>query len=173
MNPNESELEEQLRQLRPRAAGREMEQNVAAALNRAELAVVQHAPAAAVLPRRKGGAVGFPLGLLQGFGWALGGAAVAIVAIIPLSRIEESRKSAATPAEATAASPEQYEHTESTEQLVAAQDEGIILAGNSEPVRQVRYQTLERHVWVDARTGARMEFEVPREDVRFTPASFQ
>lgn len=40
-------------------------------------------------------------------------------------------------------------------------------------MRQIRFSSIERHVWNDPDTGARMEVEVPREDVRFMPVAMQ
>lgn len=164
MNLNESELEEQLRLLRPRAASPQLEERLATAL-----APHESVPAAAVL--RRGRAERAPLvRWLQGLGWALAGAAAAVAAIALMNARDVAKSSAGI---AAAAPSEGFEPTESTEELVTAEDEGLVLASDQEPVRQVRYHSVERHVWVDPRTGARMEFEIPREDVRFMPVAMQ
>ena len=164
MNLNESELEEQLRRLRPRAASPQLEERLAAAL-----ALRASVPAAAIL--RRGRAETAPLvRWLQGVGWALAGAAAAVVAITFMNPRETVENPAGIE---VASSSGTFEPTESTEELVTAEDEGLVLASDQEPVRQVRYHSLERHVWVDPRTGARMEFEIPREDVRFMPVAMQ
>ena len=170
MNLNESELEEQLRQLRPRAVHPRLEERLGAALAERDGGLVARTPTAAIL--RRGRAEATPLvRWLQGLGWALAGAAAAVIAIALLNpgdaaKIRSSLAAVATPAEV-------FEPTESTEELVTAEDEGLVLGSDQEPVRQVRYRSLERHVWVDPRSGARMEFEIPREDVRFMPVAMQ
>ncbi len=160
MNLNESELEEQLRLLRPRAANPELEERVAAAMSR------EIVPAAAILRRSRPEAAPF-VRWLQGIGWAVAGAAAAVAAIVILN------PRADRPAGIAAVTVEVFEPTESTEELVTAEDEGLVLASDQELVRQVRYHSLERHVWVNPQTGARMEFEIPREDLRFMPVAMQ
>ena len=108
---------------------------------------------------------------LRGLGWALAGAAAAVAAITVMNRSEIGNSAAVTAA--IAASDAAFEPTESTEELVTAEDEGLVLGSDQEPVRQVRYHSLERHVWVNPKTGARMEFEIPREDVRFISVAMQ
>ena len=44
---------------------------------------------------------------------------------------------------------------------------------NDEPARVVRYTTLEHHVWTHPVTGARLEVEVPREDIVLIPLAMQ
>ena len=170
MNLNESELEQQLRQLRPRPPGADLEQKIADDLRRREFALVERVPTTAVL-RRAGSSRGSWTQWLRGLGWAFAGAAAAIAVIALTNRGDsENAKIASAAAPAPTAS---FEPTESTEELVTAEDEGLVLGSDQEPVRQVRYHSLERHVWVNPQTGARMEFEVPREDVRFVSVAMQ
>ncbi len=168
MNLNDSELEQQLRLIQPRAASATLEEKIAAALERQELVRVERVPTSAILRRAEPGPSAF-LRWLQGLGWAVAGAAAALAAIAILNPAETRR----APALAAAAPVEAFEHTESTEELVTAEDEGLVLASDQEPLRQVRYHSLERHVWVSAATGARMEVEIPREDVRFVSVAMQ
>ena len=59
-------------------------------------------------------------------------------------------------------------------ELISANDEGFIYDQNSaEPQRQMRLTYLERHTWTNPRTGAVIEFEVPREDIVLMPVAMQ
>lgn len=168
MNLNDSELEQQLRMIQPRAANPALEDTIAAALDRPDLVRAERVPTSAVLRRAETGTSAFTR-WLQGLGWAVAGAAAALAAIVILNPAESGK----APAVAMAAPAEAFEHTESTEELVTAEDEGLVLASDQEPLRQVRYHSLERHVWVSPATGARMEVEIPREDVRFVSVAMQ
>jgi hypothetical protein len=170
MNLNESELEQELRLIRPSPASAGLEEKIAAALGRRELTLAEHTPTAAIL--RRGAIKRSVLGQWwQGLGWALAGAAAAVAVVALLEHRESATPSSVATAETAPAST--FEPTESSEELVTAEDEGLLLDSDQEPVRQVRYRSLERHVWVNPQTGARMEFEVPREDVRFVSVAMQ
>ena len=170
MNSNESELEQQLRTLRPREVSPALEDRLAAALDRREVAVVERAPASAVLRRTP---VAPASQWWRGWVWALAGAAATALVFATLhGGTAPIGHEKAEPAIATAA-PEEFEHTESSEALVTTEDEGLVLGEDEEPLRQVHSYTVERHVWTNAHTGERMEFEIPREDVRFMPVAMQ
>jgi hypothetical protein len=170
MNLNESELEQQLRLLRPRPARTELEGKIAAALSQPELLLAERTPTAAILRRARPVAAPWAQ-WLRGLGWAFAGAAAAVAAITLLDHSESGNSGARIAAVAAPAAA--FEPTESTEELVTAEDEGLVLDSDQTPVRQVRYHSLERHVWVNPQTGARMEFEIPREDVRFISVAMQ
>lgn len=165
MNSNESELEEQLRALRPRAADPAVEDRLAAALSRKEAAVAERAPTSGVLPRAT------PR-WWQGWGWALAGAAATALLFAALREGGDER-AVESAGEAAMAAEGEFEHTESTEALVGTDDEGLVLDDDDEPWRQVHSYIVERHVWTNPQTGARMEFEIPREDVRLMPVAMQ
>jgi hypothetical protein len=170
MNLNDSELEQQLRLMQPRPASAVLEERIASALDRQELVRAERAPTSAILRRTETGPTAF-VRWLQGFGWAVAGAAAAVAVIAATHRTESEK--APTLAATEAAPAEAFEHTEATEELVTAEDEGLVLVSDQEPLRQVRYHSLERHVWVNPTTGARMEVEIPREDVRFVAVAMQ
>src|SRR5438045_904291 len=128
MNPNESEFEQQLQSLRPRPASEALEQKIAASLGHREIAVSGRAPAGAILRGTRPARTHLP-GWLQGLGWAFAGAVVAVGVITIAERIHSSKPLASTDAApAAAASAEAFEHTESTEELVTAEDEGLVVA---------------------------------------------
>lgn len=76
-------------------------------------------------------------------------------------------------AQATPTSADAFEHSAASEELVATEDATEIVETNDGLVRPVRYTYLERHIWANAQTGARMEIEVPREDYYLRPVSIQ
>jgi hypothetical protein len=170
MNLNESELEQQLRQLRPHPASAALEGKIALALEQRDWSLAERVPTAAVIRRARPASFSWTK-WLQGVGWALAGAAAA-VAVIAVARHDETPPSRMTEV-ALSAPAATFEPTESTQEIVNAEDEGVVLDSDQEPVRQVRYHSLERHVWVNPQTGARMEFEIPREDVRFISVAMQ
>lgn len=173
MNPNDSAFEEELRALRPRPVSTALEQKIAAGLARQEI-VVRERPAGAILRDARPSRAPRP-GWLNGLGWAFAGAAaaVAVIAAVERSEVGGAGIAKSTPAATSTELAAAFEHPESTEQLVTAEDEGVIMASNQEPLRQLHFYSLERHVWTDPRTGTRVEFELPREDVRFTPVALQ
>ncbi|MGB8170442.1 MAG: hypothetical protein WCF18_23265 [Chthoniobacteraceae bacterium] len=170
MNLNDSEFEQELRLLQPRPASAALEENIASALDQRDFARVERAPTSAILRRTQTGPASF-IRWLQGLGWAVAGAAAAVTVIAAMHRAETGKISMVAAVEA--APVESFQHTEATEELVTAEDEGLVLATDQEPLRQVRYHSLERHVWVNPSTGARMEVEIPREDVRFVSVAMQ
>lgn len=170
MNLNDSEFEQELRQMRPLPASTSLEDKIASALSRHEIVRAERVPTAAILRQPEGSSAIF-VRWLQGLGWAVAGAAAAVAAIALMDRGEAGN--APTLAAVVETSAEAFEHTETSEELVTAEDEGLVLAGDQEAVRQVRYHSLERHVWVNPTTGARMEVEIPREDVRLVSVAMQ
>jgi hypothetical protein len=67
-----------------------------------------------------------------------------------------------------------FQAAETTRELISTEEEGQVIyrTGNS-PVRQVRNLYRERHSWTNPRTGARVDIEIPREDVFLKPVSLQ
>ena len=67
-----------------------------------------------------------------------------------------------------------FQAVETTRELISTDEEGQVLYpdGNT-PMRQVRNRYRERHSWTNPRSGARVEIEIPREDVFLKPVSLQ
>jgi hypothetical protein len=67
-----------------------------------------------------------------------------------------------------------FQPAETTRELISTEEEGQVIyrTGNS-PMRQVRNLYRERHSWTNPRTGARVDIEIPREDVFLKPVSLQ
>jgi hypothetical protein len=57
--------------------------------------------------------------------------------------------------------------------MVGTEIGGFFYGDDLAPNRVVRYSSVERRAWADPATGARVEMEVPREDVLLVPVSFQ
>ena len=162
-----SELENQLRKLRPVQPSGDL-------VTRIERALVEarSTSTAGVLPRERH----------FNFNWlslGLGLAASAALVLFAFLRFERPAKNSTlasiTPAPAFS--------TNSNAQLVPAgltqvvyhtRDEGLHYAGNSaEPMRRFRSQTRDILRWRNPNTGATLRISYPREEVSLTPVSGQ
>ena len=168
MNLNDSEFERRLATLRPALPTPALAESIARELAPRENSLAVRAPTAAILSRSERRGFGLS-GLLRGLGWACAGACVALVTIAILERAQP----VTAPETAEIESTPLFDHAESSAELLTAQDEGFVYTSGEAPARQVRYNSVERHVWTNASTGARMEVEIPREDVRLMPVAMQ
>lgn len=160
MNTNASDFENELRDLRPAAAADVLEDRIAR-----ELAPSLRLRSAGVLARPgRRGVFGRIFGPLC---WATAGAAAAVALIAGLHRPQKPAPSQ------IAIETEIFQPAESDRELVDAADEGVRYVEGEEPVRQMRYNYLERYAWTDHATGARVEVEVPREDILWMPVAMQ
>lgn len=167
---NESDFENELRKLRPAAPPPRLEQAIARELETPVTVLKRHEhPRAGVIIRPKESAL--PR-LLSGLGWAFGGAAVALIATISLYPLPADQPVAQVPA-AIEVEEDFFEPSESSRQLLAAEESDVIYTEEEEPTRVVRYNSMERYVWANPSTGAQVEVEVPREDIVLLPVSFQ
>jgi hypothetical protein len=67
-----------------------------------------------------------------------------------------------------------FQTVETTRELISTEEEGQVLYRNgNSPMRQVRSRYREHHAWTNPRTGARVDIEIPREDVFLKPVSLQ
>ncbi len=161
-----SELEKQLRKLRPSQPSPDLFTRVERALAEREASV----PAAGVLPQEH----------RLHFNWlslGLGLAAAAALVLFAFVRLQQPTKK--TPSVASL-SPTP---TASTAQLVPAgltqvvyhtRDEGLHFPNNStQPMRRIRSQARETLRWRDPKTGATLRISYPREEVSLTPISGQ
>lgn len=69
---------------------------------------------------------------------------------------------------------DEVQGVETTRELISS-EEGtqVIYRSDNAPMHQVRNVYREHHSWIDPGTGARVEIEVPREDVFLKPVSLQ
>ena len=162
-----SELEEQLRKLRP-------VQPSAGLMSRIEQALAEQTSTAGVLPRER----------RFHFNWlslGLGSAAATALLMFTLVRLQQPAKKSPTLAAVTPAPAFSAEN--SSAQLVPAgltqvvyhtRDEGLHYTGNSaQPVRRVRSHTRDTLQWRNPKTGATLQISYPREEVSLIPVSGQ
>lgn len=159
-----SELENELRKLRPARASSALEERIGTALAREanENKIVR--------PSR------FRVNWL-GLGIGLAAAATFLI----FSYLD--RKPAATPKAVATSSPTvpapriqspNFQPAGLTQVVYHTQDEGIFFPrGESEPVRRVRTAKRETLQWRDAQTGASLRVSYPAEEVSFVPLSGQ
>ena len=167
---NESELEEQLRSLRPVAPAAALQETIAR-----ELA---HAPVAVASSERETESI--VTRILHGLPWAIGGAAAAVVVMIVIEQPGSRAVAEKAPEphnepvneEVAAASLEFRAETPSHEILHAVEGD-VIFAEQEEPTRLVRVNSLERRTWLNPHTGAQIAVELPREDLLLVPVAYQ
>ena len=172
MNTNESDFENQLRALRPLAPSPALEENIARQLG-PHRAIATIETRAAVIQQREfdGERPGFFDRIFPGLRWAFAGAAAAAAVFAAIHHFAQPTAPSTAPVVAVA-EPD-FEPVEVTRDLVAAEDGGLVYEEDEEPVRLVRYTTLERHVWTHPVTGARLELEIPREDLVLVSIAMQ
>lgn len=164
---NESDFENELRKLRPTVPSARLEKAIDRELAAMPLKVYEH-PRSVMISRPEENLFA---GLLSRFCWACGGAAAAVVTMVYLNAFPASHT--ATSAANKSQVEQIFEPAESSRKLLATEDGGVVYTAEEEPARVVRYNSMERYVWANPTTGARVEVEVPREDVVLVPVSFQ
>lgn len=184
---NDSELENELRALLPAAPSPHLAERIERQLAAPRVA----APTAGVIPASAKPRSSFAW--LWNLGWAGAGAAIAVVAITVFSLAPKKSNSTAdstpsseapqlvalnkaspsTTKSAVATEDQAFEPTQSSRELIAVDNSDEVLETADGPVREVRYTYLERLAWAHPTTGARLEIEVPREDVYLMPVSLQ
>ena len=166
---NEFDLENELRTLRPVSPSPDLETAIARELEKPRLAKPISSSGVVARPRDS-----FLDRLLPGLCWASAGAAAAIAVLsLNLEHIPSADVQPAEPRTVTTIAENLFEPEESSRELVGTEDGGLIYTADEEPTRIVRYNSMERHVWANPSTGARVEVEVPREDVVLVPVAFQ
>jgi hypothetical protein len=168
---NDTEFENQLRGLlRPVAASPDLRERIREDLGAPAVKLPAYAGA---VPRPKRS---FLQILLRDFGWACAGAAaaLAVLTMLPSKQAPVSAPGEIVSTTTAANTPTNtFEHNETTNELVAAQDSEQLVETTGGPAREVHYTYLERHAWSNPHTGARVYLEVPREDVYLLPVSLQ
>ena len=168
MNP--SDLENELRALRPSAPPADLEKAIGVELAR----LASTTPTAGVIARPRESRLAR---LLGGLCWAMGGAAAAVIATVYLSVIKTAPQTEpvqmASAKRSQSAAPSYFEPTESDRELLWAEASDLVYDEDEQPAQVLSYTSIERHVWANPTTGARLEVEVPREDRVLVPISFQ
>jgi hypothetical protein len=168
---NDSDLENQLRALSPAAPSPDLatriERDLGSTPRVAQTAGVLARPARAPVAWR----------WLRDLGWAAAGAATMLAVVTHFSspkKREASLALASAPVSIAPVAAEQaFEPAETSRELVSVKNSDELLDTADGPVREVRYTYLERLAWAHPLTGARLEIEVPREDVYLLPVSLQ
>jgi hypothetical protein len=163
-----SELEAELKKLRPAPISDELLARIERDLSRPE-----PAPTAGLLPRPRARVNFWSLGL------GLAGAAALLV--VGLGHFDEPPPSQPRIAQenATPAPPNEertgLQPSTLTRVVYQRRDEGLVFSPNhsEQPLRRVRYQTRDTMQWRDPQTGASLRVSYPAEQVVLTPVSFQ
>lgn len=161
-----SELEDQLRKLRPATPSPELFNRVERALS-----VEETSPStAAVLSRERR----FHFNWLSlGLGLAAATALV-LFAFIRLQQPTTTTPTVASVSPAPATSTAQLIPAGLTQVVYHTRDEGLHFPNNSDqPMRRVRSQARETIRWRNPKTGATLRISYPREEVSLTPISGQ
>ncbi len=175
---NESELETELLRLSPRAPSAELEERIAAAMPGALVPLNHHVLRAAIIPR---GPATVDLPTWRHF-WpnlvcTVAGAAAAVAVVLAFQANMPSKPSAEVASAAPAAAEEEieslFEAEDAASEVVSADEPEILFDDEAEPTQLVRYSSLERYTWTNRATGARIEVEMPREDVLLVPLAYQ
>ncbi len=165
-----SELETELKQLRPVQPS----ENLAARIERALAEAPALAATASVLPRTQ----------RLHWNWAtLGLGVAAAAAFLILARIDGDHLVKQTPEIASASPASPRTNTEKADQLVVSglsqvvydtRDEGLLFADDAaQPVRRFRSQKRDTLQWRNPSTGASLRVSYPSEEVSLVPVSGQ
>ncbi len=166
-----SELEQELKKLRPAPVSEALIGRVEQALARAEAT-----PTAGVMPRPRRSHIWWSLGL--------GLTSATALILIGLTYFNEPptrptpRLAQTTPAATAvpaASSGSGLQPSALTRVVYRQRDEGIVFSPNQteRPLRRVRYDTRETMQWRNPETGASLRVSYPAEQVVLTPVSFQ
>jgi hypothetical protein len=187
---NESDFEAELRAVRPARIKSDLAERVAAELASGELHLANN-KALATAPERQVASSTRAAGLVRsddalsvpswsiwrGLAWALGGAAAAVAVFLLVGTHGGGGNSQLAGTEDTSQPARvaiNEDPDESVAELISTEDEGLILdTEDAQPQRQLRLTYLERHTWTNPKTGAVIEFEVPREDTVWMPVAMQ
>lgn len=156
---NDSELETQLRSLRPVEPSPTLEQRIAG-----ELAGHAPAPTAGTLHREQGG---WARWMFSRLAWAASGAVAALV----ISHPTPDRTNGSTNNSTAAVASGPLVVQESSE-VLNMNNEGLTIDAEHGVARVVRLTSIERRSWIDA-TGAEITTEKPREDLVLVPVTYQ
>ena len=170
-----SELESDLRKLRPAPVSDELHARIEVALAHPGAADTGIATGG-VLPRRSRRA-----GLWWGLGLGLTTASALVLVWLAFfaepdtnSPTVAAQSTTPTPADATYKGPG-LQPSALTRVVYQRRDEGIVFSPNhsGQPLRRVRYDTRDTMQWRNPQTGASLRVSYPAEQVVLTPVSFQ
>jgi len=167
-----SELEAELKKLRPRSVSPELQATIEVSLAETE-AAGRGVATAGVLPKQRRFRPNW-------FALGLGLAAAATFLILARVNVDRPSKSTGlallTPAPITPAAKEVNSFVPSamTQVVYDVKDEGLHYAdGNDEPMRRLRSRKRETVQWKNPQTGASLRVSYPTEEVTLVPISGQ
>lgn len=165
---NESDFEQQLRELRPVRPSRELESRIGR-----ELAPAPTSRTWTPAPERRS----LLERLLPALGWGSLGAAAAVVVMLSLNLANGGTQPTNPKTDGKVAVSPVSKAREGAgasvgDDLLEANDEGLLASDQIGVGRRVRYSSVERRSWKET-DGAITVVEVPREDVVVLPVSFQ
>lgn len=175
---NESEFEQELRRLVPAPPTEALEARIATELQSVAPPARAGVPTAGKIERSPAAATRFSWrGFLPSLGWAAAGAAAAVAMLVSLRERPETTPSRPAPVVQTEAAPnadvDLFEPVESDSEVIASEEPQIYFDAEMGPAQIVRTASLERYTWSNPATGARIEVEMPREDVLLLPIAYQ
>lgn len=160
-----SEIENDLRKLRPRSPSSQLIERVEAGIGAAD------AERKIIRPDRF---------RINWFAVGLGLAAAAVLLIFARLQLEQTTRPAAVarqtpaPAAGSSAAPAQFLPAAATEVVYNTRDEGLLFPGSStEPVRRIRSHRRETFRWRNPATGASLQVSYPTEQVELRPVAGQ
>jgi hypothetical protein len=162
-----TELEDQLRELRPVRPSADLIARVERALTE-ETSV----STAGVIPHER-------RFHFKWFSLGLGLAAAAALLMFAFVRLQQPVKkgsivASTSPAPVISTNSNQFVPAGLTQVVYHTRDEGLHFSGNStQPLRRVRSQTRDTLQWRNPKTGATLRISYPREEVSLTPISGQ
>ena len=168
-----SELEAELKQLRPAAPSPELAKRIERAM---EEAPATETRTAGILPKPKVRVNWFALGLGVATAAAFLLLARANVDPVPdgTSRLAANTPAAELPAPNADTVTRGYVAEGVTRVVYDRRDEGLTFPEDAEqPVRRVRSHSQETHQWRDAATGASLRVSYPTEELEFIPIAGQ
>ena len=167
-----SELETELKKLRPVAVSDELTARIERAL--AEQPVASTPTPTSAISRRKPGTINWRF---LGFGVAAAAALMLLAKVgndHPANNQETVAALTPPPARITPTSAGKFIPTGMTQVVYHARDEGLVFAEGAEnPVRRLRYRTRETLQWRQPDTGASLRVSYPSEEVVLMPISGQ
>ena len=167
-----SELENDLRRLRPAPVSSDLARRIERALQ-----LAKDSPTAGILPRPAS----------RGNGWwsfGLGLTAIAALLVIGLTFIDHPPQTQTTVSASAhrpaaekprSAAARGFRPAGLTQVVYSGRDEGLVFSPNelAAPRRRLRYETRQTMQWRNAQTGASVRVSYPAEQVFLTPVSFQ
>lgn len=167
-----SELEADLKKLRPAPVSADLAVRIERALEREE-----ELPTAGLLSRPPNQANGW---------WSLGLGLTAIAALLVIGltffdhppqtqNVASTAANPPRPANVPATAAPGFQPAGLTQVVFSSRDEGLVFSPNESqtPRRRLRYETRETMRWRNAQTGASVRVSYPAEQVVLTPVSFQ